>query len=307
MPRDAQLAHARRDPRATAVSGRIDTPDARADEVGDEPHTFDLDRHAQLDPLGARRGLDLVAQRVARRRQDQRLARERRRTRSAPAPSAATPTARARRAPRRAGARRASRGSLTGSVTTALASCAFGDLAREPFGRALGEPQRQPRRGAPHLGDDHRARARRLTVPTTPSVACPVSRPCSIDRSLCSASISLRIARARSITRTPNSVGTVPRRPRTSSCTPSSASSWRTCSETFDCTVWSWSAAAVKLPVLGDGEQGLELANVHGLQASSDCRTRIDRAMAGRPRTGALAGLPIAVADRYYRFHAFDR
>ena len=46
-----------------------------------------------------------------------------------------------------------------------------------------------------------------LTVPTTPSVAWPVCRPCSIERSRCSASSSLRIARARSSTFTPNSVG----------------------------------------------------------------------------------------------------
>ena len=140
---------------------------------------------------------------------------------------------------------------------------ALGDLAREALRRALGEPQRQTRRASGASRPRPSARADGSPFRRHRGSRGPVSSPCSIDRSLCSASISLRIARARSMTRTPNSVGTVPRRPRTSSCTPSSASSWRTCSETFDWTVCSWSAAVGEAARLGHGQERFELANIH--------------------------------------------
>ena len=269
---------------------------ARRDEIGDETDTFDLDRHAELDVLGARRGLDLVAQRVARGRKDQRS-----RSRGPPARSAPFASGRddAGTSATRSSSRRCSttsRGSLTGSVTTALASSRSATSHREPLRRAFGEPQRQAGRDAPHLGHDHRARAERLTVPTTPSVACPVSRPCSIERSLCSASSSLRIARARSMTRTPNSVGTVPRRPRTSSCTPSSASSWRTCSGNVRLDRVQAVGGGREAALLGHREQRLELANVH-------VRPRSGRS---QERSGPLCA-PIANTDRSYRYKAFDR
>jgi hypothetical protein len=52
--------------------------DPRGDEIGDETDAFHLDRHPKLDAFGACRRLDLVPQRVAVGRQDQRLTREHR-------------------------------------------------------------------------------------------------------------------------------------------------------------------------------------------------------------------------------------
>src|SRR5581483_11976478 len=73
-------------------------------------------------------------------------------------------------------------------------------------------------------------------------------RPWRSDRSTRIASSSPRMRRARSSTTRPNSVGVAPRRPRTRTGTPSSRSSWRICSDTLDCTVWSTSAAAENEP-----------------------------------------------------------
>ena len=70
---------------------------------------------------------------------------------------------------------------------------ALGDLGREPLRRALGEAQRRRRARRWRISATSAGTSERLTVPTTPSVACPVSRPWSIERSLCSASISLRM------------------------------------------------------------------------------------------------------------------
>ena len=46
---------------------------ARRDEIGDEPDALYFDRDSQLDVLGARRVVDLVAQRVALGRKDDRM------------------------------------------------------------------------------------------------------------------------------------------------------------------------------------------------------------------------------------------
>ena len=50
---------------------------------------------------------------------------------------------------------------------------------------------------------------------------------------------------------------------RSTSTTPSSRSRRATWVDTFDWTVWSWRAAAEKLPGVGHGEQGGELAEIH--------------------------------------------
>ena len=243
-----------------------------------------------------RRGLDLVAQRVARPAagSTSRAASVGERHRLASRRASRRP-ARARRALRRAGARRASRGSLTGSVTTALASSRS---ATSPASRSdapsvsrsdtPGATARASRRRPAARADGSRCRRRRASRGRSRAPAASTG-PCR------SASISLRMARARSmhphaeLGRAPS-----PRRPRTSSCTPSSASSWRTCSETFDCTVWRRSAAAVKLPVFGHREQRFELANVHAAPPSPG-RIR-------RPRGWPGPELSDIATDRYYRF-----
>ena len=220
---------------------------AGRDEVADQADALDLDRHAQRQVLGrAPRHRPRPAAGCPPAGGSDRAAR---------APPAAPARARRdpdrpvaiRRAPRRAGARR-----QAACPSRARSRPRTRARARRPRPRdaptrlrsaAATRPARRAAISATSGGTSHG-----LTVPTTPRVACPVSRPCSIDRSVRSASSSLRIARARSSTFTPNSVGTAPRRSRTSSCTPSSASSWRTCSDTLDCTVWRRSAAAVKDP-----------------------------------------------------------
>ncbi len=178
-------------------------PGAGRDEIGDEPDTFDLDRHAQR--RRARRARRPRPRRAAGCPTGGRIngcsASVGERAPARPPPSVERGRQRARRAPRRAGARRASRVSRTGSVTTALASSRSRDLDRQPLRRTLGEPQRHARARPVRISATSGGTSTRLTVPTTPSVACPVSSPCSIDRSLCSASSSLRIARARSSTR----------------------------------------------------------------------------------------------------------
>ena len=69
----AKIAHRRR-ARAGPRSRAGPTPGARGDEVGDEPDALDLDRHRRAcTPRARGHLLDLVAQRVARRRQDQRM------------------------------------------------------------------------------------------------------------------------------------------------------------------------------------------------------------------------------------------
>ncbi len=125
---------------------------ARRDEVGDQTHTFDFDRNTQLDAFGAGRGLDLLAQRVAERRENQRLARD-----PLQRDGLAAEVAR----------RRHERDQLLVAqvldVQTRVehrfgddraGQLAFGDLGRESLGRAFGESQRHARRGAANLGDD---------------------------------------------------------------------------------------------------------------------------------------------------------
>ena len=139
------------------------------------------------------------------------------------------------------------RRSLTGSVTIAWASSPpITSAARRSEAASLTRsrmPGARTRSAATRRGT-----IQRLAVPTVPKLASPTSSPWSMDRSTRSASSSRRTRRARSMTRSPHSVGMAPRRVRVSSSAPSSASSWRTCSETLDCTVASESAAAVKEP-----------------------------------------------------------
>ena len=232
----------------TAPSGTIDrpAPAATRSPMSRIPSTSTGTRSVRCS---ARRGdLDLVTQRVADRREDERDAR--------PGPTSGTGSGRSKSSaagtsPTIASSRRCSttsRVSFTGSVTTANASSRSATSSREAFRRTFGEPQRHAGRDACASPTTSGGTSHGLTVPTTPSVACPTCEALQHRQVRRSASSSLRIARARSSTRTPNSVGTAPRRSRTSSCTPSSASSWRTCSETFDCTVCSRSAAAVNEP-----------------------------------------------------------
>ena len=162
------------------------------------------------------------------------------------------------------------RGDVIGSVTTAWPSspARTSEASRSDAPSLMRSctPGASDRRSATSAGI-----IQRLAVPTMPRLACPVRSPCSIDRSACMASSSRRIRRARSRTAAPHSVGIAPRRPRTSRSAPSSSSSWRTCSDTFDWTVDSTSAAAVKDPCSAMASK------------VSRCRSSIAEALSGRP------------------------
>ena len=165
---------------------------------------------SSVTPRRARRGLDLDAQRVARRREHEPAARERV-ERHRPGGRRRSPAARARRAPRRAGARPTRRSSRTGSVTTACASSPVEHLGEQrsdapSFTRSStpGRPARGGRRRA--AGTSHR-----LAVPTMPKLALPTWSPCSAATSSWSSSSSRRIRRARASTTWPDSVGVAPR------------------------------------------------------------------------------------------------
>ena len=129
-----------------------------------------------------------------------------------------------------------------------LRELAVDQLGEEPLRRTLVHAQPHARRALAQVGDERRdqppargtdhAEARR-SPPRAPGAArgrraSPRARGAPDGP-----------ARARA---SPNSVGSAPLRLRTSSGTPSSASSWRTWSDTFDCTVASASAAAVNDP-----------------------------------------------------------
>ena len=143
---------------------------ARRDEVGDEPDSLDLDRDPQLDVLGARRVVDLVAQRVALRRKDHGMLGERRQRHRLAGVRARARRARDRRGLRRAGARRRAADPTTGSVTTALAS------SRSATSTASRSDAPSVRRndsaGATRrISTTNAGTSDRLTVPTTPRVA----------------------------------------------------------------------------------------------------------------------------------------
>ena len=111
--------------------------------------------------------------------------RARRARRAAPARPCRVRARRAagRRVPRRAGARRGAACRATGSVTTA---CASSRSATSSASRSdAPSVRRSDTPGATRaISATTGGTSQGLTVPTTPSVACPVCSPCSIERSL---------------------------------------------------------------------------------------------------------------------------
>ena len=126
----------------------------RRNEVGDETNAFDLDRHTELDAFGPSRVVDLVAERVAVRRKDQRMVGERRKRRrlrpdveiggDEPDESfVAEVLHHEARVGDRLGHDRAR-------------ELAVGDLDRQSLGRAFGQAERERRGDPAHLLDERR-------------------------------------------------------------------------------------------------------------------------------------------------------
>ncbi len=121
-------------------------------------------------------------------------------------------------------------------------------LGEQPLGRALVDAQLDARARARGGRRRARGRASGSRCRRCRSWRCRPAAPGARRRPRGAAAARAGCGARGSSTTWPDSVGVAPERPRASSVTPSSASSWRTCSETFDCTVRSMSAAAVNVP-----------------------------------------------------------
>ena len=220
---------------------------ARGDEVADEPHTLDLDRHRERQALIVRGVLDLGPQRVAERRQDHRVLGERR-ERHRPG---RREVERLGTSPTRSSSRRCSttrRESLTGSVTTACESSRPATSAASRSDAPSVTRSESAGACSAQVGDD------RGHEPAADRADRAEGRVAGLE-ALEHRDVGAQVRRARGgrggparARSSPNSVGTAPRRPRLKRLTPSSSSSWRIWSETFDCTVCRWSAAPVNDP-----------------------------------------------------------
>ena len=156
---------------------------------------------------------------------------------------------RARRAPRRAGARPTSR-----SSRHRLGDDRLRELARSAPRRAAAPTRprsraaRRPARAGAEVGDERGDEPPARGADDAEAGVAGPGVPCSMARSSRIGSSSRRMRRARSRPTSPTRSGRRPCAPGPAASTPSSASSWRTCSETFDCTVARTSAAAVNEP-----------------------------------------------------------
>ena len=239
--------HDRRELGRNRGLGQDRHPGARGDEVGDEPDALDLDRDRQRDAL--RRVPPARSRCAAGCRPAGAPAASPRAPRTAPARGELGARRRSPTRPRRADAPRASRSSLHRLGDDRLRELLVEHLGQQPLGRTLVDAQldaRRPARGGPRRAP---GRATGSPVPTMPSWRARPAAPGARRRPPGAAATSRRIAagvvRARPC-RTRS--GVAPIGPGRAGCTPSSASSWRICSETFDCTVRSMSAAAVNVP-----------------------------------------------------------
>ena len=127
---------------------------------------------------------------------------------------------------------------------------------------------------------------------------------------MCSASISLRIARARSITRTPNSVGTVPRRPPDQQLHPQLGLELADVLGDVRLHRVQAVGGGREAARLGHGQQCLELAYVHIdlLDVSPGAGPAPpDSAPPSTAGLGTQPWMAIAITDTEYRFHVFDR
>ena len=273
-------------------------PGARGDEVGDEPDALDLDRDGQrarrapAPPARSRcaAGCPPAAARAA----CSASASNGTGSGGSSVPGGASPTS--------ASSSRcstASRSSRTGSVTTACASSSVEHLGEQALRRALVHAQLDPRRALAEVGDERGDEPPARGADDAEAGVGRPGAPGARRRPRGAARARAGSGGRGSSTTCPDSVGVAPERPRASSVTPSSASSWRTCSETFDWTVRRMSAAAVNVP--------------SSSIAISVSRCRSSMAALLLPPAGPVPGgrwtrsVGIALSDRTYQSNLLDR